>query len=147
MSASPALRWVKAVAQPITVQDVSGISTRIWDAASRLTGFVNGLGQALTYSLDSMANRIFMIDCDGGRTTQSYDQQNRLTLILNPYGERTTIVWNNLGREWKKTLANGMIVSHVFDPLAGDSLFSGKPGQRHGRQPCLRPGRTGPGSL
>jgi YD repeat-containing protein len=84
MSASPALRWVKAVAQPITVQDVSGISTRIWDAASRLTGFVNGLGQALTYSLDSMGNRISMVDCDGGRTGHTHDERD--ALILNRCG-------------------------------------------------------------
>jgi YD repeat-containing protein len=63
----------------------------------------------------SICNRIFMVDSDGGRTTHSYDLQDRLTLILNPYGERRTIVWDNLGREWKKTLGNGTVVSQVYD--------------------------------
>jgi YD repeat-containing protein len=59
---------IDAAQQPITVQDVRGISTRNWDRAGRLVGTVDGLGQALTYSLAVVDERISMVDGDGERT-------------------------------------------------------------------------------
>ena len=35
--------------------------------------------------------------------------------LHNPFNERTTIQWDALDRELKKTLANGMTVSHLYD--------------------------------
>ncbi|HET6383443.1 MAG TPA: hypothetical protein VFJ58_08645, partial [Armatimonadota bacterium] len=98
-----------------TMQDVTGVTTYLWDCAVRQIGVVNGAGKALTYTLDPAGNRSVPLDSDGGLTTYTQDQQNRLTGILNPYNEITTMQHDALDREVKKTLGNAVIVSHLYD--------------------------------
>ena len=106
-----------AAGEQTTMQDVTGVTTNLWDNAGRQVGVVNGAGKALTFTLDPVGNRSVLLDSDGGLSTYTHDQQNRLTGIVNPYNEITTIALDALDREVKKTLANGMVVSQLYDAV------------------------------
>jgi RHS repeat-associated protein len=49
-------------------------------------------------------------------TTYTYDPQDRLIKIANPFAELTTISYDPLNRETKRILANGVVTSHIYDP-------------------------------
>jgi RHS repeat-associated protein len=67
-----------------------------------------------------------LLDPDAARTSYSYDVQNRLIEIWNPQNERTTLSWDALDREQKKTLANGMAVSHTYDATGRETLLENR---------------------
>jgi len=110
-----------AAGEQTTMQDVTGVTTLLWDNEGRQVGVMNGAGKALSFTLDPAGNRSVLLDSDGGLTTYTHDEQNRLTGIVNPYNEFTTIQHDALDREVKKTLGNGMIVSQLYD-AAGREL-------------------------
>jgi YD repeat-containing protein len=112
-----------AAGQPITEQDVTGITSLSWDRDGRQISVVYPAGNALTYSLDPVGNRTLMTDPDGGLTTYSWDAQNRLVGIVNPFAERTTIQYDALDREQRRVLGNGMTVSHTFDSAGRETLL------------------------
>ena len=62
--------------EQITMQDVTGVTTNLWDNAGRRIGVVNGAGKALTYTLDPVGNRGGMVDSDAGLTTYAWDAQS-----------------------------------------------------------------------
>src|SRR5207245_1805264 len=109
--------------QQITSQDATGITTFVWDLDGRRTAVVNPTGIILTSSLDGMGNRLTLQDIVG-ITSYSWDQQNRLQGMVNPYSERTTIQWDALDREMHKVLANGMAISHTYDPAGRELLLA-----------------------
>jgi len=103
------------------LEDASGLSTWGFDAAGRMTSAA-APGGILTHGFDAAGNRITMDD-PAGRSTWGYDADNRVERIVNPYGERTTLLHDALGREWRKTLANGMTVSHLYDPAGRETVL------------------------
>lgn len=48
-------------------------------------------------------------------TSYSYDPRGQLASVVNPFGERTTWVWDALGREQRQSLANGVVASTTYD--------------------------------
>ena len=80
----------------------------------------------LTYSFDPVSNRLFLLDPDNGLTTWGYDQQHRIIGVANPFAELTTISWDALDREQRKTLANGMVVSHTYDAAGRETLIENR---------------------
>src|SRR5689334_10573974 len=72
----------------------NGITTNVYDAADRTTAVQYYHGLNLSYGYDAVGNRLTLDDAKAGRTTYGYDAQNRVTLIWNPFNERTTIAWD-----------------------------------------------------
>jgi len=105
--------------------DVTGNTGYEYDAVGRQTAVAYPWGHRLTYGFDPVGNRQWM-DAPDGRTTYGYDPQNRVTAIENPYQERTTIQWDPLDREQHRTLANGMAVSHLYDPAGRETLLANR---------------------
>ena len=56
-----------------------------------------------------------MVDPDSGRFTYTYDSIGRLETILNPFGEKTTLVYDIADRRIGQLLANGVITSLSYD--------------------------------
>jgi YD repeat-containing protein len=106
--------WDSA-SQQITSQDVTGITSFVWDADSRKIATVNPTGIALTATLDSLGNRLVLADSFGA-TSYTWDQQSRLLSIQNALNDRTTLQWDALDREQHRVLGNGGAVSHTWDP-------------------------------
>ncbi|WP_417847936.1 hypothetical protein [Thalassoglobus sp.] len=66
-----------------------------------------------------------MIDPDGGRVTYSYDDVNRLNLLVNAQAARTSFAYDARGGRTVKKLANGTRASYTYDAtgrVAGDNL-------------------------
>ena len=112
--------------QQLTQQDWLGIRTMGYDLNGRQTSVAYPTGLNLTMGFDPVANRISLIDPDNGLTTYGYDPQNRITSIVNPAAEITTIQWDALNREQRRVLANGMAVSHTFDPAGRETLLENR---------------------
>ena len=115
-------RTFDAADQQLTQLDLLGVRSFGYDLDGRQTSVAFPTGLNLTHTFDPVSNRLSTLDPDNGRTSWSYDQQNRIVGIANPFAELTTIVWDALDREQRKTLANGMVVSHTFD-VAGRELL------------------------
>ena len=113
-----------AAGQPITAQDVTGITSFAFDLDGRQISVLYPAGNALTYSLDPVGNRLLLVDPDNGLTSYSWDAQNRLVGIVNPFNEFTTIQWDALDREQLRVLGNGMNVSHTFDGAGREIVLS-----------------------
>ena len=113
-----------AAGQPITSQDVTGITSFAFDLDGRQISVLYPAGNALTYSLDPVGNRLLLVDPDSGLTSYSWDAQNRLVGIVNPFNEVTTIQWDALDREQHRVLGNGMNVSHTFDAAGREIVLS-----------------------
>ena len=99
-----------AAAQQLTSQDITGVTSLLWDLNGRQIATQNPTGINLTNTLDPLGNRLVLAD-PWGATTYAWDAQSRLTGILNPLNEQTTIQWDPLNRESHRVLANGMAVS------------------------------------
>src|SRR5205085_2487796 len=89
------------------------------------TSVIYPTGMALTVSFDGAGNRLSLQD-SGGLTSYTWDMQNRLTGIVNPYAEVTTIQWDALDRERRRVLANGMTVSHTVDATGREILLENR---------------------
>jgi RHS repeat-associated protein len=114
-----------AISQQITSQDVTGITSYVWDQDSRKTATQNPTGINLTQTLDAVANRLVLQD-NFGVTSYAWDNQSRLTGIQNPLNERTTIQWDALDREQHRVLGNGMAVSHTYDSAGRETLLENR---------------------
>ena len=115
-----------AAGQQLTQQDLLGIRSFGYDLDGRKTSVAFPTGLNLTMTFDAVSNRIVLLDPDNGLTSWSYDAQNRIVGIANPFAELTTIVWDALDREQRKTLANGMVVSHTFDAAGRETLLENR---------------------
>ncbi len=71
----------------------------------------------------AMQNLLLLTDADGGLTTYAYDGSNRLSNIVNPFAETTTLTYDALDRELVKTLGNGMQHQHTYDPAGRETLL------------------------
>ncbi len=111
--------------QQLTSQDVTGITSLLWDLDGRKYATQNPTGINLTVTLDPVGNRLVLQD-NYGVTTYTRDIQSRLTGILNPYNEQTTMQWDCLDRESHRVLANGGIISHTFDPAGRETLIQNR---------------------
>src|SRR5262249_54450551 len=112
-----------AAGRLLTMQDVTGVASYGYDALARQTSVVYPTGQALTYSFDAADNRTGLVDPYAGLTTYTFDLQSRLTQSANPFAELTTVAHDALDRELKKTLGNGMTVSHTYDAAGRETVL------------------------
>jgi RHS repeat-associated protein len=99
----------------ILMADWTGITSYSYDSDRRPTSVIYPTGKALAYAYDGNGNRLTLVDPDGGLTAYSYNRLNLLTGISNPFAELTTIIFDPLNREIRRTLANGVVTSHTFD--------------------------------
>jgi RHS repeat-associated protein len=104
------------------MQDVTGITSYVWDNDSRKIATQNPTGINLTSTLDSVGNRLVLQD-SFGTTSYSWDSQSRLLSIWNPLNERTTMTWDALDREQHRVLANGGTISHTWDNAGREILL------------------------
>ena len=109
--------------QQLTCQDVTGITSLIWDLDGRKTATQNPTGINLTNTLDPLGNRELLQDSYGS-TSYTWDSQSRLLSIWNPVNERTTMQWDALDREQYRVLANGTTTSHVWDADGRETLLA-----------------------
>ena len=106
-----------------TSQDVTGVTSMGYDLNGRNVYQQFPTGISLTNTFDGANNRLTQAD-PWGVTSNTYDLQIRLTGIVNPLNERTTILWDALNREQTKTLANGMAVNHQYDANGNELVLS-----------------------
>ncbi len=106
-----------------TSQDVTGVTSMGYDLNGRNVYQQFPTGISLTNTFDGANNRLTQAD-PWGVTSNTYDLQIRLTGIVNPLNERTTILWDALNREQTKTLANGMVVNHLYDANGNELVLS-----------------------
>jgi RHS repeat-associated protein len=76
---------------------------------------VDTFGSALTYTYDPAGRRATM-QGPGGRTTYSYDPAGNNTQLVDPRGKITSYTFDGNNRQVFKELANGLSVTHVYDP-------------------------------
>ena len=88
----------------ISQQDVTGLTSFAFDLDGRQIGVLYPAGNALTYSLDLLGNRLLLVILNSGLTSYSWDVQNRLVGIVNPFNEFTTIQHDALNREQHRVL-------------------------------------------
>jgi RHS repeat-associated protein len=114
-----------AAGQQLTSQDVTGITSFVWDNDSRKIATQNPTGINLTNTLDPVGNRLVLQD-SFGTTTYTWDQQSRLSTIWNTLNERTTLTWDPLDREQHRVLANGGTISHTWDAAGRETLIENR---------------------
>src|ERR1700722_1880905 len=86
--------WDSA-SQQITSQDVTGITSYVWDLDSRKIATQYPTAVNLTNTLDAVGNRVVLAD-PLGLTTYTWDIQSRLTEVVNALNEATSIQWDPL---------------------------------------------------
>jgi RHS repeat-associated protein len=106
-----------------TMIDYTGTTTYAYSKRSELLGTTLSNGYVLTYLYDQASNRTTMIDA-WGVTTYGYDSKNRLTTVINPFGQITTMAYDALDRVVSQINASGDWISHVYD-AAGRQTFIG----------------------
>jgi YD repeat-containing protein len=94
----------------------------MYDAAHRLTGIRDALGNRIAYQLDPMGNRTREDITDGsGRLAQtrsrSFDASNRLAQDIGAAGQITRYGYDNAGNLTSVTDPLGGVVAHSFDAL------------------------------
>ena len=65
-----------------------------------------------------------MTDPDGRLWDTTWDAADRLASIWNTYNQWFTFAYDPVGREIRRTLANGVSVSHVFDEAGRVAVLS-----------------------
>ena len=66
-------------------------------------------------SCDALGPKAQMNVVDVGVFTYSYDENNRLSVVQNPQGDRTTLSYDDAGRRTLKELANGTKATYLYD--------------------------------
>ncbi len=97
------------------VEDSLGLTEYVLDALGRQTAVADPRGFRLTYTYDPVGNRRTMLDHDGGLTAYTYNLDDQLATVTNPFAETTTWDWKLSGRLERQTLANGVTAHHTYD--------------------------------
>ena len=121
----------------ITYPDSSAVGF-IYDAAGKRVAMTDGQGtthyaydelnhlvqvdgpesqETITYTYESVGNRITMVDQDGGTTTYAYDAVNRLVSLTNPKGEITTYAYDSTGNLTRMDYPNNTQTTYGYDPM------------------------------
>src|SRR3984957_7409524 len=131
--------WDSA-SQQITSQDVTGITSYVWDLDSRKIATQYPTAVNLTNTLDAVGNRLVLADPLGedsevvaascslnhAHWCMIWDQQSRLTEVVNALNEATSIQWDPLNRESQRVLSLFDIsVSRSYDVAGREALVSG----------------------
>jgi RHS repeat-associated protein len=108
-------------------RDIHGRRLFTYDPANQVTAVRQVWDDLrLTYAYDVVGNRLRLEAPGTGRTTYGYDGRNQVASIWNPWDDRTTFEYDALRRELHKTLANGLISSHLYDPAGRELVLENR---------------------
>ncbi len=96
------------------LSDWTGRYTSSFDPDGRLTSVVNPAGIAITYNFDAVDQRATMLQ-PTGTFSYVYDPAGRISNLTNPAGQVTSWSYDAASRITQQLLANGLMVSNVYD--------------------------------
>ncbi|MEN8221242.1 MAG: hypothetical protein ABFS56_33810 [Pseudomonadota bacterium] len=73
------------------------------------------MNKSISYTYDNVGNRATMTDHDGGVTTYTYDDANRLSSLVNPASQTTSYTYDNGERLIRKDYHNGTYALYTHD--------------------------------
>ena len=132
--ATSVLSAYDAAGQQLSMQDVTGLTAYSYDLVGQQQSVASPTGSVLTYSYDGVGNRIGLLALSVSNPafenpnvtamiTYAYDANKRLASVWNGYNERTTFAYDALNRDFSRTLANGQVIQHSYDPAGRETLL------------------------
>nr|WP_275100555.1 RHS repeat-associated core domain-containing protein [Paenibacillus alvei] len=115
--------------QLVTVTDADGVSGELTIQARYIpqTGilyqFVDGKGQAITYTYDDLNRVTAVTDADGSQTKIEYDDVNNRIVVTDAAGQQTERFFDPFGRLIKETNGRGT-AEHCYNEY-GDLISKG----------------------
>ena len=106
-----------AVGNRTAVTDALGLTTSYsYDAANRLVAIDYPTPDSdVSFSYDLVGNLTGMVD-GVGTTTFSYDDLNRLTAVVDPFGNMVGYGYDSVGNRTSLQYPDGKVVSYQYDP-------------------------------
>ena len=104
-----------AVGNRLSMQDLDGTTSYLYDNLYRLTRVTYPGGEQVTYAYDPMGNRTSLVSTVGGTTSYAYDAADRLLTA-----GATSFAWDDNGRMTGKGTA-----VYTYDPLDRLTRVSG----------------------
>lgn len=98
----------------LTVDDRSGLTTRIYDARNRLVSETTSRG-TVKYSYDLANNRLSLQNADGTLVRYGYFPDNQLQTVTNPDGAVTTYERDGVDQVTRQNNGNNTISVNVYD--------------------------------
>ncbi|HVR27538.1 MAG TPA: RHS repeat-associated core domain-containing protein [Candidatus Polarisedimenticolia bacterium] len=99
----------------------------VFDALARVLKDIGGMGQTTVYTYDKNGNALAITDPLTNKTTQGFDELNRLDKITDPVpGGITNITFDAHDRPLTVTAPNGAMTLYVYDGF-GDAIQISSP--------------------
>ena len=111
--------FMDQVGRPTGYGDAAARSEQVtFDAADRVTRFVNALGQATVATYDENGNQRTLTDPRNlASHSYTYDVRDRLHVYTDPLGATETYEYDGMGNVLSKTDRKGQVTSFTYDPL------------------------------
>jgi YD repeat-containing protein len=98
------------------MQDVSGITSRTYDNAGRVTWLSLPSGSQYNFKYDSVGNKVNETNQSGGAVvTWLYDGKNQAVELITEHGDIVTYSYDGLGRAIVKQQGVSGIASYAYD--------------------------------